>query len=132
MTFEVVQIGSCLRFLLDGKVDYETTFDQKIFGKVGFTAGQGVMRLRNFEAQGNTYNLDWQRSQSVGYTVPVIDLADQQQRQVVVAKGSKSIDYQHLTTVLLQDGRTILCPWAHGHGGALGPMKRSPDGGLTW
>ena len=130
--FEVVRIGSCLRFLLDGKVAYETTFDQKIFGKVGFTAGQGVMRLRNFEAQGNTYDLDWQRSQLVGYTVPVIDLADQQQRQVVVAKGSESIDYQHPTTVLLQDGRTILCPWTHGHGGALGPMKRSPDGGLTW
>lgn len=130
--FEVARTDNRLRFLIDGRVVYQTTFDEKFFGKVGFTAGQGVMRLLDFEVDGNTYHLGWQRSQSVGYTIPVIDLADQLQRQVVVARGSESIDYQHPTTVLLRDGRTILCPWTHGHGGALGPMKRSQDGGLTW
>ena len=130
--FEVARMGNRLRFLLEGQVAYETTFDEKFFGKVGFTAGRGMMRLRDFEAHGNTYDLDWQRSQPVGYTIPVIDVADQQQRQIVVARGNESIDYQHPTTVLLQDGRTIVCPWTHGHGGALGPMKRSEDGGLTW
>jgi hypothetical protein len=32
----------------------------------------------------------------------------------------------------LPDGRTIYCVWTINHGGPLGPLKRSDDGGRTW
>lgn len=38
----------------------------------------------------------------------------------------------HPTTVLLEDGKTILCVYPKGHGKGPIQMKRSTDGGLTW
>lgn len=38
----------------------------------------------------------------------------------------------HPTTVLLEDGRTILCVYPKGHGKGPIQYKRSTDGGLTW
>ncbi len=89
--FEVARTGSRVRFLLDGQVAYETIFDEELFGKVGFTAGQGVMHLRDFEAHGNTYDLDWQRSQPVGYTIPVADITDQPHRQCGQRKRDRQL-----------------------------------------
>jgi hypothetical protein len=33
---------------------------------------------------------------------------------------------------LLADNKTMFCVWNIGHGGHVGPMARSDDGGLTW
>jgi hypothetical protein len=38
----------------------------------------------------------------------------------------------HPTTVLLEDGRTMIAVYPKGHGRGAIVMKRSPDGGLTW
>ncbi len=38
----------------------------------------------------------------------------------------------HVTTVLLEDGRTIIAVYPKGHGRGAIVMKRSIDGGLTW
>lgn len=38
----------------------------------------------------------------------------------------------HPTTVLLEDGRTILAVYPKGHGGGAIVLKRSADGGRTW
>ncbi|MBL8238619.1 MAG: exo-alpha-sialidase [Bryobacterales bacterium] len=38
----------------------------------------------------------------------------------------------HPTTVLLKDGKTILCVYPKGHGKGPIQYKRSTDGGLTW
>ena len=130
--FEVVRSGDRLRFLFDGRVVHETTYTEEVFGKVGFTSGQGVIHLLEFSGEGATYGLDWQRSQPVGFTIPIADITGQSERQVVVARGSETVNYQHPSTVLMGDGKTVLCAWTHEHGGALGPMKRSDDGGLSW
>jgi len=66
------------------------------------------------------------------YSIPIIDIADETHRQVVVAAGTKT-DYRgQVNTVLMRDGRTMFAVWSIGHGGMCGPMKKSTDGGLTW
>ena len=63
-----------------------------------------------------------------------IDLSEDTQRQIVIARGSpKPNEYHaHPTTVMLPDNKTMFCVWNLGHGGHAGPMARSDDAGLTW
>lgn len=64
--------------------------------------------------------------------LPLVDLSQDTERQVIVAPGTDEVYQGHPTTLLLPDGKTIFCVWTHGHGGTAGPLKRSDDGGLTW
>ncbi len=65
------------------------------------------------------------------YTIPTLDLTGQLYRQFLV-------DYEpgqylgHPTTVLLEDGKTMICVYPKGHGRGPVIMKRSTDGGRTW
>ncbi len=68
---------------------------------------------------------------SRGYTIPLIDLAAQTGRQVVVDREPGQY-LGHPTTVLLEDGRTIVIVYPRGHGRGAIVMKRSADGGRTW
>jgi BNR repeat-like domain len=65
------------------------------------------------------------------YTIPIIDLADETQRQVIVDKEQGQY-LGHPTTVLLEDGKTIIIVYPKGHGRGAIVMKRSDDGGKTW
>ena len=66
-----------------------------------------------------------------GYTIPLIDLADQKRRQVTVDRESGQY-LGHPTTVLLEDQKTMIVVYPKGHGGGAIVMKRSTDGGKTW
>ncbi|WP_422928448.1 sialidase family protein [Singulisphaera sp. PoT] len=66
-----------------------------------------------------------------GYSIPVIDLADQKDRQRVVDREPGQY-LGHPTTVLLEDGRTMIVVYPKGHGRGAIVMKRSEDGGETW
>ena len=66
-----------------------------------------------------------------GYSIPLLDLAGQAGRQVVVDREAGQY-LGHPTTVLLEDGRTILAAYPKGHGKGPIVLKRSADGGLTW
>jgi len=66
-----------------------------------------------------------------GYSIPLIDLAHESQRQVIVDKEPGQY-LGHPTTVLLEDGKTILAVYPKGHGRGAIVMKKSTDGGLTW
>lgn len=66
-----------------------------------------------------------------GFTIPQIDLADEEERQVLVDREPGQY-LGHPTTVLLEDGRTILAVYPKGHGRGPVILKRSDDGGLTW
>ncbi len=66
-----------------------------------------------------------------GYSIPTIDLAEQTHRQVIVDRESGQY-LGHPTTVLLEDGQTILCVYPKGHGRGAIMYKRSDDSGLTW
>jgi len=66
-----------------------------------------------------------------GYTVPFVDLAAQPSHQVVVDREPGQY-LGHPTTVLLEDGRTMLIVYPKGHGRGAIVLKRSEDGGRTW
>src|SRR5262245_3943003 len=66
-----------------------------------------------------------------GYSIPLVDLSKQIERQVVVDREPGQY-LGHPTTVLLEDGRTMLCVYPKGHGKGGIVYKRSTDGGLTW
>lgn len=60
-----------------------------------------------------------------------LDLADQTDRQVIVDQEPGQY-LGHPTTVLLEDGQTILCVYPKGHGRGGIVYKRSVDGGRSW
>ncbi len=64
-------------------------------------------------------------------TIPVIDLAADRSRQVIVDKEPGQY-LGHVSTVLLEDGKTIYAVYPKGHGRGAIVMKRSDDGGRTW
>ena len=66
-----------------------------------------------------------------GYSIPLIDLANQSERQVVVDREA-GVYLGHPTTVLLEDNKTMIVVYPKGHGRGAIVMKRSPDGGRTW
>lgn len=74
-----------------------------------------------------------QTAQSGDAAAPIryIDLASETDRQVVVDREPGQY-LGHPTTVLLEDGATILIVYPQGHGRGPIVMQRSEDGGLTW
>jgi hypothetical protein len=66
-----------------------------------------------------------------GYSIPLIDLAHEGHRQVVVDREEGQY-LGHPTTVLLEDGKTIVAVYPKGHGRGAIVLKRSNDGGLSW
>ncbi|MFW6303482.1 MAG: sialidase family protein [Candidatus Sumerlaeota bacterium] len=51
---------------------------------------------------------------------------------MIIAPGSEDVRQGHVNTVLMSDGETMFAVWCIGHGGRIGPLKRSDDGGQTW
>ena len=68
---------------------------------------------------------------SKGYSIPLIDLASETHRQIIVDKEPGQY-LGHPTTVLLEDNKTIITVYPKGHGRGAIVMKKSIDGGLTW
>ncbi|NQU21201.1 MAG: exo-alpha-sialidase [Candidatus Nealsonbacteria bacterium] len=66
-----------------------------------------------------------------GYSIPLIDLAGQTARQVIVDRELGQY-LGHPTTVLLEDNKTMIAVYPKGHGRGAIVMKRSTDAGLTW
>jgi hypothetical protein len=66
-----------------------------------------------------------------GYSIPLIDLAFETNLQVVVDREPGHY-LGHVSTVLLEDGKTLLCVYPRGHASGAIVYKRSLDGGLTW
>ncbi len=66
-----------------------------------------------------------------GYSIPLIDLAGETHRQIIVDKEPGQY-LGHPTTVLLEDNKTIITVYPKGHGRGAIVMKKSTDGGLSW
>lgn len=65
------------------------------------------------------------------YTLPILDLSQDRGRQVLVDREEGQY-LGHPTTLLLEDGKTMLCVYPKGHGRGAIIYKRSSDGGKTW
>lgn len=63
--------------------------------------------------------------------VPWVDLDGEKDLQIVVDREPGKY-LGHPTTVLLEDGKTLLCVYPGGHGKGPIYFKRSSDGGRTW
>lgn len=61
----------------------------------------------------------------------LIDLAADAKRQVIVDREEGQY-LGHVSTMLLEDGKTILCVYPKGHGKGAIIFKKSTDGGKTW
>lgn len=66
-----------------------------------------------------------------GYSIPIVDLDGRDDMHVVVDK-EKGQYLGHPTTLLLKDGKSIVCVYPKGHGSGPVVMKVSKDGGRTW
>lgn len=64
-------------------------------------------------------------------SIPQIDVRGERARQTIVDRESGQY-LGHPTTVLLEDGRTIVTVYPKGHGRGAIVLKRSNDGGRTW
>ncbi|MFH5884960.1 sialidase family protein [Halalkalibaculum sp. DA3122] len=80
---------------------------------------------------GNEVNKRPGIEQPRGYNIPLIDLAGETDRQVIVDREEGQY-LGHPTTVLLDDRKTILAVYPKGHGNGPIVMKKSIDGGLSW
>lgn len=69
--------------------------------------------------------------QPAGYDIPVVDLDLDEGLHVIVDKEPGQY-LGHVTTVLLEDGKTLLAVYPKGHGKGPIVLKRSEDGGKTW
>lgn len=65
------------------------------------------------------------------YTIPTVDISGDKERQVVVDREPGQY-LGHPTTLLLEDGKTMLIVYPKGHGRGAIVYKRSTDGGKTW
>ncbi len=110
---------------------------RKRFGPVALRPWRSVMNVVDFTVTAPAFTsmaevvareARWKEEAKL----PLVDLSQDPARQVVIAAGTPEVYQGHPTTVLLPDGRTILCVWCVNHGGAAGPMARSRDGGRTW
>ena len=86
---------------------------------------------RNWESAPAEKKALWQQQREA---LIHIDLSEDTQRQIIIARGSPEPGeyHAHPTTAMLADNKTMFCVWNIGHGGHAGPMARSDDGGLTW
>ncbi len=64
-------------------------------------------------------------------TIPAVDLDVDEISQVVVDREEGQY-LGHISTILLEDGKTILASYPKGHGRGPAILKRSEDGGKTW
>ena len=69
--------------------------------------------------------------QPEGYTIPTLDIDGWKDHQVVVDREPGQY-LGHPTTVLLEDGKTILTVYPKGHGRGPIQYKKSTDGGKSW
>ena len=76
-------------------------------------------------------NLDSASDPRRDYSIPLLDLNGQTDRQVIVDREPGQY-LGHPTTILLEDDISILTVYPQGHGRGSIVMKRSPDGGKTW
>ena len=68
---------------------------------------------------------------ATNFEIPLIDLTTETNRQVIVDREPGQY-LGHVTTVLLEDQKTILATYPKGHGKGSIVLKRSRDAGKTW
>lgn len=136
-TFEVSRTDGTIRFLINDQLIHSVGSFAGI-GHFGFTfsplgrvaAGtDGMLRIQEFAGTGTLSPKGMIKPG--GFSIPLVDLAGETHRQVLVDREPNQY-LGHPTTVLLDDQHTIITVYPKGHGRGAIVMKKSLDGGLTW
>ena len=110
-----------------GEVDAEA-----VLWPVALRPHRAELAISEFTVQGAlTAGPDLPEFLVPGYSIPLVDLDGRTELQTVVDREDGQY-LGHPTTVLLDDGKTILCVYPKGHGKGPIVLKRSEDGGKTW
>ncbi len=123
------RIAGKLAFLINGKDIYSVETGSLVGESIGLRPWRSRMQIAEWSITGASQRVPTPLSRS--YSIPTLDLAAQTERQVLVDREAGQY-LGHPTTLLLEDGKTILCVYPKGHGRGPIVYKRSPDGGLTW
>ena len=136
-TFEATRTDGTIQFLIDDQLVHSVGSFAGI-GRFGFTFSplgrvapvtNGTLRIRKFTSTG-TFSPSGTINPG-GFNIPLVDLAEETHRQVLVDREPNQY-LGHPTTVLLDDQHTIITVYPKGHGRGAIVMKNSQDGGLTW
>ncbi|MEM7232984.1 MAG: sialidase family protein, partial [Planctomycetota bacterium] len=126
---EVIRRGTPMQILLDDEVMHTVEGHRERLGAISLRSVKGTMWLKDLSVDGKTYSLP--ARQKPEYSIPTLDISADKERQVVVDR-EKGQYLGHPTTVLLEDGKTVIAVYPKGHGRGGIVMKRSRDGGKTW
>ena len=125
----VERAGELLQFRIDGELVAATRWDRPI-RLLGFRPHRGELDVRGAWLWGESLRPAALPAEP-GYSVPLIDLAADSARQVVVDREPGQY-LGHPTTFLAEDGQTMHVVYPKGHGRGPIVYKRSLDGGRTW
>ena len=135
---DIVREGPTITLSIDGQIVH-SIFSLAPIGQVGLTfAPLGRVPPEPTDLRLLVQELSVEGQMNVagsiepgGYSLPIVDLAHDAHRQVLVDREPGQY-LGHPTTVLLDDGQTIIAVYPKGHGRGPIVMKKSLDGGLTW
>jgi len=127
--FQVTRGDGRIEFAINGKVLRTVYGHGESFPRIGFTPHRSTMQISDLSIIGRTKEMTPPKPR--GYSIPLIDLTDQDERRIIIDKEPDQY-LGHPTTVLLEDNKTMVCVYPKGHGKGAIVMKRSTDGGLTW
>ena len=130
-TFEIERKGRRLRVLLDDKVvvtrDLGDADVGEGVGEFGFVPIRSTMYVKEFSAMAENFGEATFR----GFTIPQVDLNDRKDLQTVITPSNGKY-WGHPSSVLLEDGKTLVMMYLDGHARAQLYWKKSFDGGRTW
>jgi hypothetical protein len=119
---EVRRAGHDIEFLIDGKVVFANPAGGWNCRTIALIPMESTVRLRSWTVEAGDPSQE---------PPPFVDLADREELQVVIDRREGQY-LGHPSTVLLDDGKTILLAYPLGHGRGAIVFRRSEDGGVTW
>ena len=107
--FEATRRGNKWKVSIDGKTVFETEGSTGRVGRIALRPWRSTMGVKYLAAEGNLRDAPKPvaRTQPDAYTIPVLDISDQKDRQVVVARGTDKVYQGHPDTLLMPDGKTM-------------------------
>ena len=123
--FEVIRNGEIVWFLVDDFV-LEMAQMPGPLGPMGFEPMRSRMQVAEWSLVGASTPFA-----DPGPGIPLVDLAGDDSRVVVVDREAGQY-LGHVSTQLLEDGKTILAVYPKGHGKGAICYKKSEDGGRNW
>ncbi len=126
--FEVERIDSTIYFRINAQETHSVFYNGDFQGKMGFHPIRAMMEVSEFQASGRLIPVSIMPPY---YSIPTIDLTMETNRQVTIDKEEGRY-LGHPTTVLLEDGVSMLVVYPKGHGSGSIILKSSQDRGHTW